>query len=592
MSWSRSCWGTDGYSELRHQHSPDGTGRSHRSMVSCGGRSEAVDVVSSVLRTTCVKLVMIACIVAMIPAPMYAQFSPGELSKAHQGLDGLQNCSQCHEIGTEIRGTKCLGCHTEIRDVISRGHGFHARNSSRACVDCHKEHLGRTAETVRFDRERFDHAQTGFILQGKHANTRCAQCHAKKNIGESSVRELITKTGRQTYLGLVKACVTCHQDVHGGTLTKECQTCHGEDSWGPASRFDHATTRFPLGGQHATVRCEQCHTQLRQKTKSKSVFLATRSFQDCSPCHQSPHKKSFTTRACNSCHSAAGWHVRQQGTFDHSRTSFTLTGQHVFLKCEQCHGSGSSRRLRLRHDQCMDCHSPYHSGLQASRNENDCAMCHTTAGFRPSNFTLARHASTSFPLSGAHIATLCSQCHVPDRSGRSTLKLDGGRCVRCHADIHRGQFSAIMSTGGCQSCHETGAWKPALFDHATTAFPLTGKHAQTACAECHRPPPAATTVKYRGTASRCQSCHEDSHGGQFMAGGETRCQTCHSTETWRQVTFDHNKQSRFPLDGSHRRVPCGACHHAESTGTQTIVRFKPLNIQCESCHRRGEFRNG
>ena len=44
-----------------------------------------------------------------------AQFSPGELSRSHQKLEGAQNCTQCHEIGKEISGQKCLGCHEEIK---------------------------------------------------------------------------------------------------------------------------------------------------------------------------------------------------------------------------------------------------------------------------------------------------------------------------------------------------------------------------------------------------------------------------------------------------------------------------------------------
>lgn len=555
-------------------------------------RGEAVSVLTRRLRTQCVKLTIVVFVVAMIPAPVRAQFTPGELSKAHEGLDGLQNCSQCHEIGTEIRGTKCLECHTEIRDVISKNHGFHARNSSRACVGCHKEHLGRGAETVKFDRDTFDHAQTGFTLQGKHAKTRCEKCHAKNNIGETSVRDLVMKTGRQTYLGLTKACVPCHKDVHKGSLASACQTCHGEDSWAPASQFDHATSRFPLKGKHAVVRCEKCHAGLRLKSREKAVFLATRTFQDCTPCHRSPHKESFASKSCNACHAASGWQVRQASSFDHSRTSYTLTGQHASVRCEQCHGSGPSRRLRVQHNRCMDCHASYHSDLQDGRSKKDCATCHTTAGFRPSSFTLATHATTSFPLSGAHVATLCSRCHVPDRAGRSTLRLGDAQCVRCHTDVHGGQFSSGKTGGSCKNCHETKAWKPAVFDHATTSFPLTGMHARTACAGCHKPVARATTVMYRGRNTLCQSCHEDSHGGQFTAEGETRCQSCHSTEAWRQLTFDHNRQSRFPLQGAHERVQCGACHRAELVGARTVVRFKPVEVQCESCHRREGIRNG
>jgi hypothetical protein len=48
--------------------------------------------------------------------------------------------------------------------------------------------------------------------------------------------------------------------------------------------------------------------------------------------------------------------------------------------------------------------------------------------------------------------------------------------------------------------------------------------------------------------------------------------------------FDHDR-TRYPLDGSHRDVACGACHALESRpdGTQ-LRRFRPVGMQCEDCH--------
>ncbi|TAK61956.1 MAG: hypothetical protein EPO24_05385, partial [Bacteroidetes bacterium] len=74
----------------------------------------------------------------------YAQFSPGELSRAHEQLEGTTNCTQCHEVGKEISGGKCLNCHLEIKQQLDLKRGFHFHTSTARCVTCHKEHLGKS----------------------------------------------------------------------------------------------------------------------------------------------------------------------------------------------------------------------------------------------------------------------------------------------------------------------------------------------------------------------------------------------------------------------------------------------------------------
>ena len=112
----------------------------------------------------------------------YAQFSPGELTKFHRQLEGSQSCTQCHELGKEISGKKCMDCHTEIQQSIGQKHGYHFTNASQACVTCHKEHLGRDAKTVLFEENNFDHNKTGFTLTGKHTSAACKDCHTVNNI--------------------------------------------------------------------------------------------------------------------------------------------------------------------------------------------------------------------------------------------------------------------------------------------------------------------------------------------------------------------------------------------------------------------------
>src|SRR5512139_3281734 len=85
------------------------------------------------------------------PLPVFGQFSPGELSKAHAKFEGISQCTRCHEVGNEIDGTKCLSCHEEISTALNAKKGFHYRVSHQRCVTCHKEHLGKEARTYQFD---------------------------------------------------------------------------------------------------------------------------------------------------------------------------------------------------------------------------------------------------------------------------------------------------------------------------------------------------------------------------------------------------------------------------------------------------------
>ncbi|MFZ0280585.1 MAG: hypothetical protein WAL29_02965, partial [Bacteroidales bacterium] len=66
-----------------------------------------------------------------------AQISPGDLSKPHEYLEGITNCTKCHILGNKITGEKCLDCHTEIKERISAGKGYHssAEIKGKQCIE-------------------------------------------------------------------------------------------------------------------------------------------------------------------------------------------------------------------------------------------------------------------------------------------------------------------------------------------------------------------------------------------------------------------------------------------------------------------------
>jgi hypothetical protein len=608
------------------------------------------------------QLLVTYCLLLVICAQALSQISPGELSRAHAQLEGVSNCTQCHEHGEEISATKCLACHTDIREAINARHGFHFLNTSTSCMICHKEHLGREAGITLFDKKQFDHAKTGFSLSGMHASAHCNSCHTDKNIANAALLQSLKQHPRQTFLGLQQQCVSCHADRHVGTLGTNCQNCHDAREWKPAALFAHAKTNFPLTSKHAAVACIQCHPAMQALDKTKPIFFTTKKFEDCIPCHTSPHGERFTMQFCNSCHTAEGWSIvrnfdhsktvfpligkhatvacaechinlghrtgtaknefrtkefqdcspchvsphapsfskqsclschtparwaaMSQKPFDHSLTSFPLRGKHAQLECRQCHettGKHSfAQSFKLLKTTCAECHKDPHKGVFQRAYANDCSLCHNEETFIPSTFTLEHHQRSRFPLTGAHTAIPCRECHMSQK--KLIFSFNRMACESCHSDRHEGRFASIMKGQSCDVCHVTNEWKKILFDHTQTRFSLIGKHAIVACEDCHKKF-GSTIVMYKGTSTKCGDCHADPHQGQFSEEKGEICSRCHMPVGWKNLLFDHNAQSSFALTGAHANVACVSCHPQGQQEGKIFTRYKPLATKCESCHQ-------
>jgi hypothetical protein len=135
-------------------------------------------------------------------------FSPGPLATAHKELDKKGQCSACHTKGKRLDNSRCLDCHKEIRARIEQKSGLHARVSTE-CSLCHSEHHGRSYNLRQLDVKTFDHAMTGWPIEGKHVLLKCEACHKKG-----------------PYLLEKRECVHCHQDIHKGENGQECSECH------------------------------------------------------------------------------------------------------------------------------------------------------------------------------------------------------------------------------------------------------------------------------------------------------------------------------------------------------------------------------
>ena len=525
-----------------------------------------------------------------------AQISPGPLSRFHQSLEGARNCRSCHGAQGVTREL-CLTCHTALAQRVGAGKGLHAREEYRVgCERCHVEHQGRGFELVFWGKEgrgSFDHAQTGFPLQGRHAALQCESCHAARRVRDRAGLAQGGVNLARTFLGLSTACASCHADPHKGQFApRGCTDCHDQERWKPPSRFDHDKTAFPLTGAHEPLACASCH---RPGAGAVVRFKGTL-HQTCASCHRDPHAGRMGA-ACASCHSTAGWNRIDPGRFDHGKTRFPLTGRHEKVACAGCHarGPGGMKFQGTAFASCASCHKDPHAGRLGA----NCAGCHTTAGFDRIQSGQFDHDRTGFPLRGQHAEVKCDSCHRPGRP----RPLKHARCTDCHEDRHAGQLASRADGGRCESCHDVSGFEPARFsveEHARTRMPLTGAHLAVACDACHRevaldrlrslgvrPAPGAPsrTEQMRFGSTACSECHRDPHTGRTARFGT--CETCHATAGWSVVRFDHAKTG-FPLVGKHAQVACRSCH----PGQEGTLAFGGRAKVCDGCHRdphEGQF---
>jgi hypothetical protein len=421
---------------------------------------------------------------------------------------------------------------------------------------------------------------------------KCLECH--KEIAD----RLTARKGYHALLGMKnpngRDCVRCHLEHNG----EDFSLVHWEPS---LKQFDHRQAGYPLVEKHAAVACEKCHTPAHMVPAERALIKKKNlpdSFQglsqECVTCHEDVHKGQLGAD-CQRCHNITDW--KQAKQFDHSKTKYPLTGMHAQVACEKCHfPSGPDKTVKftgIKFDACTDCHTDPHKGAF----KGTCESCHTTASWKKVNASMQfDHSKTKYPLLGMHIKVGCSDCHA---GGDFKKPLAFAQCANCHnPDPHRGQFQARASKGECAECHNVDGWKPSLFgvkEHATSHYPLEGKHAALACDKCHTPAGKDTVYKVKFAA--CLDCHQDAHDKQFAAAPyQNRCEDCHTVKDFHRSTFTiaKHKNTRFVLTGAHVAVACAECHKAGLGGrTDKILPFHFEDSTCTACHtdpHKGEFK--
>jgi hypothetical protein len=263
-----------------------------------------------------------------------------------RGAHGEASCRGCHAGGQFVGAPRaCSSCHPDAR---------HRGRFGSDCASCHDE-------SAWSHTERFDHARTGFALDGGHAGVGCAGCH-----GEDGMRLAGAAAPR--------ACQSCHAANHGMQFGARCTECHTTASFRAVPAFDHAArTDFPLERRHAALPCLSCHDARRRPAIHR----------ECRTCHGDPHRGS-NAFDCSDCHRADRWRIVR---FDHDLTAYPLVGRHRVAACGGCHSNPNWTGVRT---DCVACHALDRPRDTTHAGEIDCEDCHALATWRTVRGTTAR----------------------------------------------------------------------------------------------------------------------------------------------------------------------------------------------------------
>jgi hypothetical protein len=195
--------------------------------------------------------------------------------------DAPMNCKACH--GASGRETaslqSCIDCHANADAPFMQDH--QAQYGS-ACLDCH-DGIDRMSGFVH---------DTVFVLDGKHFEAACQDCHTDA-------------AGNPRFRNTPAECVQCHAEpqIHAGDFGLQCQYCHTATGWSPANLRLHT---FPVGHgaedgnppadcqtchptNYANYTCYGCHEHQLQEIEAShdEAGITRQELPDCIACHLS-----------------------------------------------------------------------------------------------------------------------------------------------------------------------------------------------------------------------------------------------------------------------------------------------------------------
>jgi len=529
-------------------------------------------------------------LVLLSHGPAQADFfglEPGARIKGHAGHD----CKKCHSEGGGggVERNKCLGCHDhrDLRSQIEKQKGLHSRpDYQKSCEKCHLEHKGERAKLVDWrpfgGMESFTHDLTGYELQGAHKRVKCTDCHKTK----------FEKSGTLKMIGLDQKCLSCHEDVHKFANTRkellDCTVCHTYDARTIAGQtsiartFNHVkVSDYPLKGAHDDIKCVDCH-------KGGKIFKMETRPSSCVQCHKDVHKNTYTqeNRSCDKCHfeDKSSW---KDYRFDHSKTKFPLTFAHARASCKSCHQQGDTKPMSL---DCIGCHKKEDIHIVNGVDRFaavGCNKCHQTQSWKAA-VVFNHNQETKMKLEGKHASVGCTDCHrVKPKNDIKTAedafeKFKDSTCIGCHSHEKAHDKAFNQNPELCVKCHVPGTDNLRIPPHymLSANFSQAGAHNAVACEKCHD-----EGLKKLKVGADCIGCHEDKHNGTLGKGPD--CAKCHTEGfAFQQVNFNHNKDTKYPLEGRHAAVTCTKCHQ------NTPKTYQVKDQTCFACHGGQDVHQG
>lgn len=373
--------------------------------------------------------------------------------------------------------------------------------------------------------------------------------------------------------------------VRSGPLKAQISPGELSDAHASLEGMAYCTSCHAMAKNVSSEKCLECHGEIQTRMAARTGLHVLYQGRQCVECHKEHHGRNFPLIKFD------------LASFNHSTVGFTLQGAHLKLSCRQCHRRENVRAEDVRKNSaalgrgtylglsgdCLSCHADTHRG----QFSGSCLRCHMMDGWKPAS--RYDHNAAKFHLSGLHQKVECGTCHKKDATNLVHYTgLQYALCSSCHHDPHEGRFKER-----CESCHTANGWNQVAsgrFDHATTQFPLRGRHAAVKCEQCHgvRKGKAGSALKIVNF-SRCTDCHADAHNGQLADRSDKgACEFCHDVNGFvpSNFTAEQHQRTRFPISGSHLAVPCRTCHSAETVPAKSVwkLRWTDPN-RCESCHR-------
>ncbi len=440
---------------------------------------------------------------------------------------------------------RCTSCHSQIVQ------GDHITVTETSCFLCHFKKSQHEFDPIEFARasdcstcHRWDSTLVSepTEISNFHENVidrglACNQCHAKTVVGDGFVPH--------------ETCFGCHSDQERLSKVDQTEFLHETHIW------DHK------------IECIQCHLQIQHKIQRVSA----QDELDCGTCHRGTHREQVMlfTGDIGSGESApsamfaagldcAGCHVFHE---DLVPTAEERVAQPT--SCENCHGTGYNRLLRLwkrsADEKLTELSSFIRTVDGAVRRKGQSALTSATPYLDEAR-TLQHIVQIGKPV---HNVTFYDRLI---RSGYDALEKAAG-VARISVELP--EHKATPVPGQCANCHTGIETIATSFEGRSFSHEVHVAGQQVTCKTCH-----SNAVRHGQTIlspASCNNCHHKA------PPAEVSCESCHEEAA---AVYTGSFMGRdVPDYMAEEDVECIDCHVPKDRVE------RPTSAVCLDCHDEG-----